>query len=421
MNIKNTIKGLRKGKNRKIYSLIIFFYRFIQANIFYVLYIIYMPFPLQDKVVASAFSGRKYAGNSKYIIEEIHKLNPELKIVWITDNDYSNNIPEYITVVNGFHGFGIIQKYLEYISAKVWIDTHFLYGIYKKRNTQLFIETWHGGLGIKKIGFDSDDFKKDIYQVLKLHDTVKLVDIFVSNSEHLSLIYRNAFHYNGKILKLGFPENDALIKKNNNQDNIRKHYQLKNNIKIMLYAPTFRDNFEMEGIIDLSPYNIEFVQLRNALKKRFGGDWVIFVRWHPIMEKIMKNYKDDNIINVTQYPDLQEIIKSCDAFISDYSSCIFDAALLGIPCFTYTIDLEIYCKTRGTYYTINELPFPNAKNMEQLTEKIEHFDEKQYKNNWNLFCNKVGLKETGNATKIIAKKICMYINDKISKQDLFME
>ena len=110
-------------------------------------------------------------------------------------------------------------------------------------------------------------------------------------------------------------------------------------------------------------------------------------------------------MDVTDYNNMQELLCAADIVISDYSSCIFDAALREIPCFTYAKDFEKYKGTQGTYFEMEELPFPCARNNEELIDNIQNYNHKDYIRRWNEFKEKTGLVETGHATKLIAAKI----------------
>lgn len=406
MSIKRRLKAIKKTR---LYNFIADSFFYMQRVFFLLVYIIFRPFPLKNRVVASSFSGRKYGGNPKYIIEQIHKGHPEWKLIWIKDNKSVYTVPDYIKAVDGFGFAGSITKYYYYITSKVWIDSHFLYGVARKRKKQIFVETWHGGLGIKKIGMDSEEFSNDRYQVKKMQSTVKLADVFISNSDHLSHIYRSAFAYNGEIIKCGYPENDKLIHGFSQKEKICSLYNIPVKNHILLYAPTFRDGYENGQEIDLSPYNIEYPALKATLEKRFGGTWSIMIRWHPIMERSAV-LTDTMAVNVTAYPDIQDLILSCDCMVSDYSSCIFDAAIHKLPCFTYTADLEVYEDGRGVYYKVRELPFPNATNNEELKKIILEFDEHDYQMRWDAFVDKTGLRETGKASETVSEYIFNKIN-----------
>jgi len=117
-------------------------------------------------------------------------------------------------------------------------------------------------------------------------------------------------------------------------------------------------------------------------------------------------------LDATRYQDMQELILAVDAMVSDYSSCLFDAALTRIPCFTFATDVDNYKADRGLYYEMEELPFPYATNNDELEQNILSFDEKEYLRRWDAFCVRMGLNETGHAAADIANKIMDFINGK---------
>ena len=365
--------------------------------------------PLQDKIVASTFWGRKYGDNTQFILEELHRLNPGVKIVWIRNFKYKYDVPGYMKVVSHFAHWRVA---FEYATAKAWLDTHRFPGNARKRKGQLVIETWHGGLGIKKLDLDVPKFRAMKRVVQEINRTSALADLFVSNSTHLTRIYRSAFNFQGKIWKAGYPKNDALfLERAPFQKKIRDTYGIPQDTKILLYAPTFRDNFKEAGF-DRTPFDIRFDKLQDALQERFGSEWKILVRWHPVMANSMKDIAqvyDNSVIDATRYPDMQELIMATDAMLSDYSSCIFDAAMLKMPCFMFATDFEDYKQDRGVYYELEDLPFPCGKNNDELLEHVKNFDEAQYNAAWKAFKEDVGLHETGHASKDIATVIDEFI------------
>lgn len=364
---------------------------------------------IQDKVVATTFRGRKFGDNTKYILEELHKLNPNLDIVWLKNNSFNYEVPNYIRVIDYNSCW---KRDFEYATAKVWINTHRIEKNIKKRKGQLFIETWHGGLGIKKIEGDVPKVLETPWEVAEINNTAELADLFISNSKHLTDIYRRAFGYKGKVWKCGYPKNDILMfDRTSARKKVRNWYNLSSQTKIIIYAPTFRDEF-WNGKIDMSVYDMDFMKVCSSINKYWDGDWKLFIRWHPVMVNLMSNIQDlynDYIIDATNYPDMQELILVSDAFISDYSSCIFDAAILNIPCFTFATDFEEYKGDRGVYYEMEELPFPYAKNNDELINNIINFNYENYLENWETFKIRTGLYESGHAAKDIAYVINEFV------------
>jgi len=362
--------------------------------------------PLQDKIIGNTFRGRKYGDNPQFVLEALHEMNSKVDCVWLVDKKYNIQLPRWVRPV---YYSNVLKLLYEMATAKVYINTH-MYGMgWHKRKGQLVIETWHGGLGIKKISTDVPYVRKDSWRSGPTANTCRISDVFISQSDHLSRIYRETFGYKGPIYKSGYPKNDRLMHPHPEVANVvKKYFNIPLNNKIILYAPTFRDSIELTGEMDFSVYGIDFERLKMAVERKFGGEWSVVVKWHPFLANYAQSEvgaKGKDCIDATQYNDMQDLIIASDIVISDYSSCIFDAALRNIPCFTFATDFEEYKEERGVYYEMEELPFPYAKNNDELESNVMNFDEKKYLNKWESFKNRMGLKETGHAAMDIAKKI----------------
>lgn len=375
------------------------------------MYICRLFFPINNnKIVATAVRGKKYADNPRFIMEELLRRNRGLDLVWLSRGGFDLDIPKGIRSVRNNRNY--LELAYEYSTAKVIIDSAHVSIWFRKRKGQTFINTWHGGLGIKKIEYDSNNFQVNKIYTAEIDVTVNSADVFISNSLHLSKLYRSAFRYKGPIFNCGYPKNDELFgNKTGSRVALRRKLNLPESINIVTYAPTFRAYFNNHGRwnIDMTVYDLDYERLIKTLENRFGGKCVVLVKMHPNNQNVidLSNIVNDRIIDVTNYNNMQEIIMASDFFVSDYSSCIFDAAMIGIPCFTYATDFERYeSDERGVYYRMEELPFPYSRNNDEMEQKILTFDEQNYLSRWEDFKNRVGLNETGHAAKDIADKIC---------------
>ena len=363
--------------------------------------------PLQNKVVATTMRGRKFGDNAKAIVAVIHEKSPDIEIVWLKNYNYNYLLP---TWARGVEYFSLFRTYFELATAKVWINTHLYESDWEKRKGQLAVQTWHGGLGIKKIEHDIvGPYGLTEYEKQRVKHTCDLSDVFISQSDHLTSIYRRAFGYNGPVWKCGYPKNDVLFEDNSSAVNKIKN-ALDVDTKFLLYAPTFRQE---GGEIDWTPFDIDFERLHKTLEDTFKGSWTILLKWHPVLIPFLKGREvPKGVIDVTDYDDMQELIMAADIMLSDYSSCLFDAALREIPCFTYATDFERYKSERGVYYEMEELPFPYARNNDELVHIIETFDYQDYKKKWAAFKERTGLYETGHASYDIAEKIIGFLDGK---------
>ena len=392
------------------YVLIYIWSRFTRAFSSIPIFFLCRLLPLQNKIVATTFSGRKYGDNPQQIIEKVYEKNKNVKIIWLKDTEFSYKTPDYVKVVP-FRSYW--RKAYEMATAKIWINSHRLEWHIIKRANQTFIETWHGGLGVKKIEMDNKSAPLTKITRLAMKKTSQYADVFISNSNHLNNIYKKAFNYKGPIWKIGYPKNDILFSKDKIQtsrDHIQKHFSIKSSDKILVYAPTFRDYCGRNGV-DKSLYTFDCSKLITSLEEKFSGKWVVLIRFHPVIANVAKYIieKNENVMDATQYSDSQELILGANAFISDYSSMIFDAAMTNIPCFTYAKDYVDYKNSRGLYYNLEDLPFPLATTNAELMSNIMNFDCEDYHSKWNSFKKQMGLVETNSS----AEKIADLVNDVI--------
>lgn len=352
----------------------------------------------KNKVVFCNYLGKGYGCNPKYIAEEIMKRNLKWDLVWLV-NDIDAEFPRGIRLVK----YGYLRSIYELSTARVWIDNQRKLPYIKKRKSQYFIETWHGGGGpIKKIGADNPrNFNDKPYEATS-HHMDKITDLMISNSTCCSNIYRSAFLYTGEILESGYPRNDILVNNNHSSYKVKinQYFGLEINQNTVLYAPTYRRG---RGV---DKYGLDEVELLNSLKKKFGGSWKLLKRLHPTMVQKASslNYNED-IINATVYDDMQELLAGCDILISDYSCTISEFALTGKPVFLFATDINEYSCERDFYIDYNKLPFPIAQNYNKLNDNIINFNQYEYEKNVTQYLRDVGMKETGRAARLIVDRL----------------
>lgn len=359
-----------------------------------------------NKIVFSNTKGNLgYGCNPKYIAEELLKQKLPYELVWLVNTKLKNidlnNFPKNIKIVN-YRNKNALK---ELATAKIWIDNQWkLYHCKKgltKKDGQYYIQTWHGSLGIKKIGKDSpcDSINNNIY--FSQIDT-NMIDYLISNSEFEDNVYKNRFSNKGEICKFGHPRNDIFFKTNDKmKQKLFKELNIAQNTNIILYAPTFRNKTIRQN---LDCFDLDYINLLNKYEKLTSQKYVLLVRKHPETEFI-KNIDNKKIIDVSRYPDMQELLVCADVLISDYSSCMFDFMLSRKPCFIYATDIEEYNNERGFYYPLETTPFPIATNNEELINNIKNFDYEKYKIKVEEFLKEKGCIEDGHASERVVELI----------------
>lgn len=369
-------------------------------------------FPVdQKKIVMWTFEGNGgYGCSPKYVAEEILKRNREgrtdYKIVWLV-NDTEKKFPKEIEKVKS----SLWSRAYHLSTAGTWVsNTRTFYGT-RKRKGQCYIQTWHATIAIKPIGkYRGSLFPKMAYLV-SAYDS-KLIDYVLSGSAWCDHTYRDGLIYDGEIVKTGTPRCDVLMNQRDEKyQQMRREYELSEDAKIMLYAPTFRGGSQNKNRnVNAEEATVDFVRLISSLKQRFDGEWYIFLRLHPQlaakMEKLRTGQISERLIDVSQRSDMNEIIAAADAFLTDYSSAIFDANMIYIPGFIYADDLEDYIADRGDLmFDMYELPFPVALNNEELMENIRKFDVEEYRKKTEEFIEEMGIFEDGRASERVVELI----------------
>lgn len=361
----------------------------------------------KKKIVFTTFEGDGgYCCNPRYIAEELLKKKEIFNIVWLVNN-MDKEFPEGIRKVKNTFW----RRAYHLTTAMAWVDnSRKAYGTAKRKN-QLYIQTWHAALEFKPVGkFRGNLFPKIAYLVSE-YDS-KLADYVLSNSEWCTKLYPEMLLYDGAILKTGSPRCDIFVNRREElYQCIRERYQLPKEAKIVMYAPTFRGGSQKgKRQIFVEEPSLDFEGMLNALTKKFGGEWYVFLRLHPQLAAQLSEMplrkKVKNIIDVSQADDMNEVLAAADVFVTDYSSAAFDAINMYMPVFLYADDLQEYVKERGgLMWDMYALPFSFSESNEALCQDIENYNEGIYQVNVKKFLEEHGVLEDGRASERVAEVI----------------
>ncbi|MGL5617131.1 MAG: CDP-glycerol glycerophosphotransferase family protein [Sarcina sp.] len=352
----------------------------------------------KKKVMMFSYSGKSYSCNPKYVTESLmENYGDNIKVVWALQDKREKIDLKSVKIVK----YGRIKYLYNLATAKVVMTNSRTDELFKKRKNQYYIQSWHSLLRVKQIEKDAESTLSFGYINQAKNDSKKC-DLLLSGSKYTTETFQRAFWYDGEILECGTPRNDLLVNLEEEKIKaIKEKNNIKNREKILLYAPTFRNGR------DKSIYNLDFKRIKEVLEKKTGDSWVIFSKLHPnLMGECNKLVGSEEVIDKTNYDDIQELLAISDMVISDYSSLIFDYALTERPCFLHTPDLVKYLRAeRKFYFNIEKLPFKISKTTEELIYNILNFDKDNYRKELLQFEKSVGELETGNASKVVADRI----------------
>lgn len=402
-----------KLKNNQLIADVWYTFRKLRNRL---LIIKYHKLPINENaVLLNNFNGKGFGCNPRVIAEKLHELSPDIKLIWVCENDsIIKSLPNYLDTVL----FETNAYYKAIATSKVWVFNELVQDGTYKRNEQLYIQTYHGDRGFKKVGYDATD--NEHYRKLTRKRKIiegHICDLFLAGSTYAEKFIRSAFSYHGDILLQGTPRDDRLV-----TGDITECIKIKESLgislekQILLYAPTFRDTSNVEG---KTGSDIDLPAILNALQAHSGNEWICLLRAHGgsrlIANSVTEN--DSAFFDVTKYPDMADLLLISDCLITDYSSSAGDFALTGKMILLYQDDIVEYtCNNRSMYFDMKDSPFWIAHNTDEAKSIISSYTSERAKANDDLILQFYGSKETGYATELVAEKIIDYLKASNVKQ-----
>ena len=359
-----------------------------------------------------------FGDNVKWIARALREADKSVEVVFITDKKKAKHVPRGIRLAQTNSPRAVYFL----ATAHIWVDCNRKEPYIKKRNGQIYIQTWHGSLPLKRLEKDYPALSADYLKNAERDS--RMTDMCLSNGEFMNDIYRKAFGYECEIAVTGSARLDPMLR-----PNAKRVIRTKNellamtgslktkaaegenstgdavaaNVKVAVYAPTYREH---GGEFDLP----DLEKVADALEARFGGSFLIVTRMHPLVAGKAKSHayraKDGaRIIDGNSEGDLYELLEAADVLITDYSNTLFEFGMCGKPVFLYAPDAAQYEQARGFYFEYDKLPYPHSKDTESLCENIAAFSLFDYKNELDVFFRNIGVKEDGRAARRTAELI----------------
>ena len=348
-----------------------------------------------NKAVFCCLQGRFYGDSPRRISERLHEMRPGTDIVWLLDpatmRRVGDQVPDYVRVVR----YRTRQSFIEQATARVWVDNFTKQNTLKPaRGRQFYIQTWHGDRAIKKICYDvSPDGQ---YRIEELCDRV------VTGSRFGEEMFRTAFRYRGEYIRAGSPRNDLLVK-NDPADirRVRKALGVGPETKLLLYAPTYRENTRVVP----KRAQMDLDRTLRCLEATTGAPWKCLFRAHYLSTGIDLEPVKDRIIDVTKYEEMSELLLAADMVLTDYSSCALDFIVRDLPALFFIADWDEYLSTRPVYFDIRKTPMMTAANQDELEALIRALTPESARANCAAIRDYFGYYETGHATDAVCDRI----------------
>ncbi len=295
--------------------------------------------------------GKQYSCNPKYLCRYIEEHDKSFQIIWVY---YKNRLPCTYEQVKR----NSIPYFYHMLTAGTVIINSGKNNLLRLRKEQIQINTWHGGGAYKRL--DSN----------LLHEKYRPNDYYLSSCRKATEnVIRIGLKFNGQVIESGFPRNDILFAPNDqHMDRIKKFLGIGDK-KCVLYAPTFRND------LNKTEFGLDYRRLIRVLGQKFGGEWIVLKRGHYHTNTEGEN--EENVVNVSDYPDMQELLLISDVLLTDYSSSIWDYSILKRPAFLYTPDLDDYYEERDFYIDIHKWPFAICRTNDELETEIWNYEHQE--------------------------------------------
>ncbi|QDP96562.1 hypothetical protein FOE78_12175 [Microlunatus elymi] len=328
--------------------------------------------PRKQTVMFECDRGAHFGDAPRYIYERLIERDHGLKIFW--SNNTTQRFPDPNTTKIKRHS---PRYYWELSRARYWVNNQNFPGDLSKPRRTRFLQTWHG-TPLKRMQHDVPHMlSRDPGYQERAARLTSYWDVLLSSGPYATECFRSAFRYEGPILEVGYPRNDPFFWGDaaTRAQEVRSRLGLgSDSRKILLYAPTFRDD-ERKGVHWKHKIELDL----DRLVREFGDEYVVVVRFHQLVRQSMTKLKlsrDDVLIDGSTYPDIQELLLATDVLITDYSSIFFDFALLRRPILFFAYDIEKYEKDlRGFYLDLAEsAPGPVLRTNDELFSALSDLE-----------------------------------------------
>ncbi|MEW1955060.1 CDP-glycerol glycerophosphotransferase family protein [Terrabacter sp. NPDC080008] len=347
--------------------------------------------PVEEGVLLSTFGGRSPADSPLALYEELVRRDFPHRLVWEVA-DGTAVVPDGAeTVVVG------TREHLRALetSRHLVANNNFPF-FYRKHADQTYLQTWHG-TPLKKIGRHVPAGNLSLsYRGLMVREA-RAWDLLLAQNDFASTVLPDALGFEGEVLNLGYPRNDLLTTGSEaDRARVRERLGVSGDARLVLYAPTWRDDVRTASGGYAMVNHLEL----DVVSRAFGGDSVLLVRGHSNTPGLGQSVAA-NVVDVSRYPDITELMLVADVLITDYSSVMFDFIGTGRPMLFLTPDVAQYAgTTRGFYLDFAEIaPGPLLSSTDSVLQTLTSLGqiEATYRERYTAFRERFAPRDDGKA------------------------
>jgi teichoic acid ribitol-phosphate primase len=289
-----------------------------------------------DRVVLATARTPILEGNLLHIHGALRRLRPDLTVTLLLE-PYSYGLVGKLGYMGRLiRGTILLQTSRWFVVDNAYLPVHVL----RHRAGTTVIQVWHAVGALKRFGWDAHRPVADPERRF-LH---RHYDWVVCSAEASRAAYAAAFRTpTERVVPLGTPRIDGLVNEERLaavRERVLDAYPVMRDRRVVLYAPTFRGR----GIGKQAADGLDAVALRAVL----SSDHLLVLKTHPNLDPAMTPTAGFDLV-VDPLTDLNDLLAATDVLVTDYSSSIFEWALLRRPLVLLVPDLEVYEREPGLY------------------------------------------------------------------------
>lgn len=340
----------------------------------------YETLPIDEKaILLESQNATKLDGNLFYIIKYLISCEKyaDFKIYLSSWGRYKKKIMSLLEAYELEKTEVIVYSSDEYVrllaSAKYLFNDATFPAYFIKKNGQVYLNTWHGtplktmGRSVHNDTLFGNVQKNMICADYLLYTNRFSKDIFIRDYM-LENVSSNSY------IMGGYPRNEAFFN-DISRKSIREEMDLADK-RVYAYMPTWRGTMSKIGSDRERTYLMYYFY---ELDKLLTDDEILYINIHPLSMHAKDNIALKYFKHIRRFPDKYEtydFLNAADVLITDYSSVLFDFACTRRKIILFPYDKEEYLSDRGMYLNMNDLPFPQAFDVESLVNEMR--SEKEY-------------------------------------------
>lgn len=339
-------------------------------------------------VVFCSYMGRSYSCSPRALYEQM-KADPRFdgwRFIWLLDHDAleaSTELPALSSRAELVE-YGSAEHRQVLAAAGFWVTNSRSPEEFVPKEDQRYVQCWHG-TPLKRLGYDLPQGTKSALNSLaeyRMRYDIEAAkwDYLVSPSPYATECLLSAFGLAAggsrpRVLELGYPRNDAVVAvcadaatARDVRSRVLAGFGIEEERKVLLYAPTFRDDaydpavgYVNEGLVDL-----------DALRRELGEGWAVLFRPHYFVASTFDFERHAGFVyDASGVADIADLYPAADALLTDYSSVMFDYSCTGRPLLFYMPDERHYAdEVRGFYLDVDELPGPRCTTPQEVASHL---------------------------------------------------